>query len=45
VNTDEKQSEEDRNGFERNPKWKKPTLPARIWEEIRHILFPPHRRF
>jgi hypothetical protein len=38
-------TEEDRDGFERSPKWKKPTLLARIWEEIRHILFPPPRRF
>ncbi|MDQ1450929.1 MAG: hypothetical protein QOJ42_8090 [Acidobacteriaceae bacterium] len=35
----------ERDGFERNPKWKDPTLLARIWEEIRHILFPSRRRF
>jgi hypothetical protein len=38
-------AEEDRDGVERNPKWKEATLLARIWEEIRHILFPPTRRF
>jgi hypothetical protein len=38
-------TEKDRGGFERNPKWEKPTLLVRIWDEIRHILFPPPRRF
>ena len=37
--------EEERDGFERNPKWEEPTLLARIWEEIRYIIFPPRRRF
>jgi hypothetical protein len=34
-------AEEERDGFERKPKWREPTLLARIWEEIRYILFPP----
>jgi hypothetical protein len=38
-------AEEDRDGFVRNPKWQEPTLLARIWEEIRYILFPPRRRY
>jgi hypothetical protein len=38
-------AEEVRDGFVRNPKWQEPTLLARIWEEIRYILFPPRRRY
>jgi hypothetical protein len=38
-------AEEDRDGFVRNPKWQEPKLLARIWEEIRYVLFPPRRRY
>jgi hypothetical protein len=34
-------AEDERNGFERNPRWKEPDAVGSNREEIRYILFPP----